>query len=548
MNSNAETIILRARRIVTMDAANPLATHVAIRDGRILSVGDIERVRQHGDTPVDESFADQVLMPGLVEGHCHVMEGGVWAYPYVGYYDRIDPAGKIWPGLRDIGGVIERLRAAERHLPPGRPLLAWGFDPILLGARRMTAVDLDAVSPDRPILVMHASFHVMNVNSGLMVRAGIGKDTAVHGVLRDEAGQPTGELQEMAAKFMALRVAGSEFWRAATEPGALDRFAASAVRAGVTTVTDLYNDLLDETVEAYRTATADPAFPIRLVAAYNPSGLAPEVAVQRLAALCTHNTERLRFGPVKLMTDGSIQGFSARLKWPGYFNGKPNGLWNLTPDMLYSYLSAFHRAGFQVHIHANGDEASAVTIDALERVLAEAPRFGHRHTIQHCQMADAAQFRRMAELGVCANLFANHIYYWGDAHYAETMGPDRAEGMDAAGTALAAGVAVAIHSDAPITPLAPLFTAWCAMERLTASGRVLGPTNRISRGQALAAITLGAAYTLKLDHEIGSIQTGKQADFAVLEDDPTNDSLPLKEVRIAGTILGGRFHAAPSPG
>lgn len=548
MKPNSDTTILSARRIVTMDHANPVATHVAIRDGRILSVGDLDRVRRYGDAPVDERFADKVLMPGLVEGHCHVMEGGVWAYPYVGYYDRVDPAGKTWPGLRDIEGVVERLRAAERELAPGKPLLAWGFDPIFLGARRMNSADLDAVSPDRPILVMHASFHVMNVNSGLMARAGIGPDTRAHGVLRDEAGQPTGELQEMAAKFMALRVAGTEFWRAATEPGALDRFAASAVRAGVTTVTDLYNELPDETVDAYRTATADPTFPVRLVPAYNPSGLAPEQAVRRLAELCAHNTERLRFGLVKLMTDGSIQGFTARLKWPGYFNGKPNGLWNLTPDMLHSYLSAFHRAGFQVHTHANGDEASEVTLEALERVLAEAPRFGHRHTIQHCQMADAAQFRKMAELDVCANLFANHIYYWGDAHHAETMGPDRAEAMDAVGAALAAGVAVAIHSDAPITPLAPLFTAWCAMERRTASGRVLGPANRITRQQALAAITLGAAYTLKLDHEIGSIQTGKQADFAVLEDDPTNDSLPLKDVRIAGTIIGGQFHPAPVPG
>ncbi|HEX7390033.1 MAG TPA: amidohydrolase family protein, partial [Acidiphilium sp.] len=361
----------------------------------------------------------------------------------------------------------------------------------------------------------------------------------------DETGRPTGELQEMAAKFMAFRVAGREFWQAATQPGAIGRFAASAVRAGVTTVTDLYNELPDETVDAYRKATADPAFPVRLLPAYNPSGLAPEQAAQRLAGLRAHNTDRLRFGLVKLMTDGSIQGYTARLRWPHYFNGRPNGLWNMTPDMLHAYFRAFHLAGLHIHTHANGDEASEVTLDIIERVLAEAPRPGHRHTIQHCQMADAAQFRRMAELGVCANIFSNHIYYWGDAHYAETMGPVRAQGMDAVGTALAEGVAVAIHSDAPITPLAPLFTAWCAMERRTSSGRVLGPAAKITREQALYAITLGAAYTLKLDREIGSIQAGKWADFAVLEDDPTDDALPLKDVRVAGTISAGRFHPAP---
>ena len=110
----------------------------------------------------------------------------------------------------------------------------------------------------------------------------------------------------------------------------------------------------------------------------------------------------------------------------------------------------------------------------------EAPRADHRHTLQHCQMADAAQFRRMAALGLCANLFANHLCYWGDAHYAMTMGPDRAERMDACATALAHGVPLAIHSDAPVTPLGPLFTAWCAVNRLTPTGRVLGERERIS--------------------------------------------------------------------
>jgi predicted amidohydrolase YtcJ len=123
---------------------------------------------------------------------------------------------------------------------------------------------------------------------------------------------------------------------------------------------------------------------------------------------------------------------------------------------------AFHEAGFQVHIHTNGDMATELALDVFEAVLADRPRPDHRHTLQHCQMADAAQFRRMAALGVCANLFANHIYYWGDAHYALTMGPDRAERMDGCATALRSGVPFAIHSDAPITPLGPLFTAWCA--------------------------------------------------------------------------------------
>jgi len=151
----------------------------------------------------------------------------------------------------------------------------------------------------------------------------------------------------------------------------------------------------------------------------------------------------------------------------------------------------------------------------------------------------------MKALGMCVNLFPNHHFFWGDQHYAMTVGPERAERMNACATALATGVPLAIHSDAPVTPLGPLFTAWCAVNRRTASGRVLGGAERIGVADALRTITLDAAWTLRLDGEIGSIECGKRADFAVLEDDPeTIGAEKLKDVRIWGTVLGGRVQEA----
>ena len=136
----------------------------------------------------------------------------------------------------------------------------------------------------------------------------------------------------------------------------------------------------------------------------------------------------------------------------------------------------------------------------------------------------------------------NHHYYWGDQHYAKTVGPERAQRMNACTTALREGVPLAIHSDAPVTPLGPLFTAWCAVNRQTPSGRILGAHERIGAADALRKITLGAAYTLKLDNEIGSIECGKRADFAVLEDDPTETSdADLKDLGIWGVAFGGRI-------
>jgi predicted amidohydrolase YtcJ len=199
-------------------------------------------------------------------------------------------------------------------------------------------------------------------------------------------------------------------------------------------------------------------------------------------------------------------------------------------------------AGVQVHTHTNGDEATEMALDMLEPALKDVPSPDHRFVLQHCQLADAAQFRKMGKLGMCVNLFANHHFYWGDEHYRLTVGPERATQMNACRTALDTGVPMAIHSDAPVTPLGPFFTAWSAINRLTASGRTQGAHEKIGLDEALYAITLGAAYTLHMDGEIGSIEVGKLADFAVLEDDPYEiGGADLKDVRVWGTVQGGRI-------
>ena len=547
------TTVYQARKIITMNPMQPEATHVAVRDGRILAVGSLDRMREWGTFELDTRFAGQVLMPGLVEGHSHLMAGGLWQFPFVGFHSRTAPDGKVWVGCRNFDEVVARLIELEARIDdPAKPLLAWGFDPIFFGSERMTVRHLDRVSATRPVVILHASQHLMNVNSAALAAAGITRDTEVEGIARfeegEQRGEPTGELQEFAAMFPITRLTGNIFRVAGATEQSLRLFGQIAQLAGVTTATDLVNDLSDDNVEVLKRVTAEADYPVRLVPAYIglDGSLSREAGSARVRSRVASNTDKLHFGLVKIVTDGSIQGFTARVRWPGYFNGHDNGIWIQPPDELKATIAHFHADGFQLHIHTNGDEATELAIDGIEAALAAHPRADHRHTLQHCQMADAAQFRRMARLGICANLFANHIYYWGDAHYALTMGPDRAERMDACATALAHGVPLAIHSDAPITPLGPLFTAWCAVNRLTSSGRILGESERIGVGDALFAITQGAAFTLGLDDRVGSIEVGKFADFCVLEEDPLAVApASLKDLRIAGTVLGGRVLALP---
>ena len=550
------TTIYPARKIITMNPMQPEASHVAVRDGRVLGVGSLQELASWGPYTLNEQFKDKVLMPGLIEGHCHLKEGSMWDMHYLGWFDRRDPQGKVWQGLRSMQAVVERLTQVDASMTamgksPTEPLIAWGFDPIYFGGERMTVDHLDRASSTRPIVIAHANGHLMNVNTVMLQLAEITAENEVEGVVKfssgSHAGQPTGELQEPAAMFLVIRKIGTAGLLAPMTEAGVKSFASLACMQGVTTATDLVNKLTQQDCDVLEAALADDACSIRILPAFQAfhgtHGAA--LGAEHVKSLMPRNTDRLRYGLVKMMLDGSIQGFSARLRWPGHFNGAPNGIWVTAPAQYEADFETYHQASLQIHTHTNGDEASLAAVNAIERVLTRSPQPDHRHTLQHGQMIDAPLFRRMARLGLCANLFTNHLWYWGDQHYEMTMGPDRANRLDACASALAAGVALAIHSDAPVTPLGPLFTAWCAVNRITPKGRILGQSECISVPQALRAITLGAAWTLKLDHEIGSIECGKRADFCVLEDDPLSvEPALLKDVRVWGTVLSGKVFEA----
>ena len=538
----ASITLFSAQKIITMDPNLPEATHVAVKDGRILAVGDAHCADAWGEVILDESLSDTVLMPGFVEGHAHMMAGAMWRYAYAGYHDRIDPNGRLWPGMTDIDSVIAGLKTYEQGLSEGEPLIGWGFDPIFLPTERLSAKHLDQISAERPIAIMFSNFHLMCVNSVALEMAGYDAGTNAEGVVKGPDGQPTGELQEMAAMFPVMRRLGIDFRGLSQTPEAIHAYAEVAKRAGVTTITDLYSGLEEEDIATMSAITGDPNFPLRIVPALGAAEDPVSVA-NKAEAVAKQSTDKLRLGAVKLMTDGSIQGWTARVRWPGYVGGQPNGIWNTPPESIHALCLEMQKRGIQMHIHVNGDEAAEVSLDAIEAALRAYPGQGHRHVLQHCQMMGEDLFKRAAELGVCCNIFSNHIWYFGDQHESLTLGPNMAARMDGARSALDLGVHIGIHSDAPVTPLGPLFTAWCAVNRQTMSGKTLGPAQRITVEEGLYAITMGAAYTLKLDRDIGSISVGKIADFAVLGDDPRAVSpQALKDVPVLGTVSGGVPH------
>jgi predicted amidohydrolase YtcJ len=208
---------------------------------------------------------------------------------------------------------------------------------------------------------------------------------------------------------------------------------------------------------------------------------------------------------------------------------------------LDDLVEHYHRRGVQVAVHANGDRAIESTLQALERAQRLDPRDDARHLIIHCQLASRDQIRRMKRLGVIPSFFVNHVYYWGDRHVALFLGPERAARIDPLGTAWEEGLIFTLHSDLPVTPVDPLFSMHCAVNRRTREGMVLGPEERISPLEALRTYTVHGAYCSFEENAKGSIEVGKAADFVVLSENPLR--VPperIGEIRVLRTVLGGR--------
>lgn len=262
---------------------------------------------------------------------------------------------------------------------------------------------------------------------------------------------------------------------------------------------------------------------------------------------------RVGVGAIKLVGDGSIQGYTGYLSEPyavapgedPTYRGYPR----MDPAELARVVSRLHAAGMQIAIHGNGDAAIDDILDALEAAQREHPRPDPRHVVIHAQMAREDQLDRMQALGVIPSFFSLHTYYWGDRHRAIFMGEERAARMSPTGSALRRGMRFTVHADAPVVPMEPLRLVWATVNRETRSGFVLGEEQRVSAMQALRAVTIDAAHQHFEENEKGSLEPGKLADLVILSRSPLEDPARIDEIEVLETVVGGHtvFRAEPGP-
>ena len=540
--------IYTAKAIVTLDPGTPFAEAVAVMNGKILGVGTLDEVRgwiTNEEFEVDRRFQDAVIIPGFIEAHMHPQFTGVlWQGVYVGRFDRTAPDGAPIKGSETKQAVIEQLRNAAAKTPAdGSWLVAWGYQPEFYGNSPLTRTDLDPISNGHPMFIENLSMHIYYVNSKAFEIAGITDKTDIVGMVK-AGGKPTGEVKEIEAALAFVAklppLDSKTLLKATWEASKL------AHRVGVTTFADLNFGTLPGAYKAYQTVAADPNFPVRivlnpLIQVFQKGEIAEKGGLDYLAELHKYDTDRLSFGGVKFVVDGSIQGYTGLIQWPHYYKTFANGVANISQEDLNQWVLEVHKRGFQAVIHTNANQATEMALLALAAAQEHYPRLATRHRLEHNQFVTHDQLVKMKQLGVATNLFTNHVYL-GDLHYSTFVGPDRARRMDPAGSAQHMGIPFSLHSDASVTPVDPLFSMWTATARKTMSGRVLGEGERISIPQALHAVTLGAAYLLGQDDKKGSIEAGKLADFTILDRNPLEVTSPdeLKDIKVLGTVMGGK--------
>ncbi|KGE04944.1 putative metal-dependent hydrolase with the TIM-barrel fold protein [Pseudohaliea rubra DSM 19751] len=503
--------------MLTIDDANPVAEAVAVANGRILAVGSEAAVLTTADADTRHvDLAGRTLLPGFVDSHGHAYLIGLQAIS-ANLLPPPDGQG------RDIPSLQAQLAAWIEANPDTLARLGWiigfGYDDSQLAERRHpTRQELDAISTEHPIVIIHQSGHLGVGNSKALTLAGITveSDNPPGGVIRREDGsrQPDGVLEEAAFFNLLLPfIGGLEDAMHDSLVVAGTQFAASF---GYTTVQE--GRAMQQSLDAMRRVAERGELTVDLVA--YPDML----AVQPIDPSRSYK-KRYRVGGVKLTIDGSPQGKTAYLSEP-YFH-PPHGL-----SMDYRGYGAIDEAtvmasvertfanGWQLLCHANGDAAIDQFIDAVRTARERHPDVEVRPVLIHGQTLRRDQVDALQELAIFPSLFPMHTFYWGDWHRESVLGPTRADNISPTGWLLERGMMFGSHHDAPVALPDSMRVLSATVTRRSRSGDILGPAHRVPVATALKALTLWPAWQHFEEDAKGSIEPGKLADFAVLSANP----------------------------
>ena len=511
-----------------MDPANPRASAVAIRMGRIAYVGDdagAKAAAAPGSPAID--LAGRTATPGLNDAHAHPMSVGFALLD-------LDLSPERHATIADLQGLVRRA-AAER--PAGTWILGRGYDDARLAeGRHPTRADLDAVAPDHPVILIRMCHHIGAANSAALRLAGVTRvtpDPDDGRFDRDEHGEPTGVLREgaLAAVRAAMPEPDEAAMMAALEAGGrefLRNGVTSAVEAGIRDSREM---------RAYQRLREQGKLPVRTYLMMMIDETLDDLV--SLGIRSGFGDDWLRIGPAKLFSDGSIGGRTAMMHAP--YEGQPDnhGLWMMPPEELKAKVRRAHGAGFQVGIHAIGDAAIDLVLDAYAEAQSANPRSDARHRIEHCSIVDDRILGRIHDLGVVPIPGTSFLRHFRDA-YVNNLGEWRIGQAYGMRSFARFGITAAASSDAPVVPVNPLAGVQTMVTRRDILGRPCNPEEAVSLEDALRAYTVNGAYAAFEERIKGALKPGLLGDVTIFATDLTTVAPDaLADVPVAYTIAEG---------
>lgn len=532
--------IYQGGSIITIDDAQPKAEAVAVKGGRILAVGTKEDVfKSKGAATKVIDLTGKTMLPGFVDAHGHVFMGGIQA---LSANLLAPPDGEV----KDLVSLVQTLKdwthANRAIVDKIQLIVGFGYDNAMLAElRHPTREDLDLVSKDIPVCIVHQSGHLFAVNSKALEVCGVTAETPnpAGGVIRRGADgkEPDGVLEETAGFPVVMKLlsrAGAEgakqFARSGSELWARFGYTTAQEGRSVPAVAKILRAVADENGFKNDVVTY------------------PDVLVDRefiKKNVTQEYKNRLRVGGAKLTIDGSPQGFTAWRDRPYYapvgkylpgYRGYPAA----TEEQVISAVDWAYENRIQILTHSNGESASDLLIAAIEAATRKHGAGDRRSVLIHGQFLRGDQVDSFNRLHVIPSLFPMHTFYWGDWHRDHTVGPALADNISPTGWCVKRGMKFTSHHDAPVAFPNSMRVLDATVTRRSRSGDIIGPDQRVDVMTALKSMTLWPAWQHFEEKTKGSIETGKLADFVILDKDPTAiDPETIDQIKVVETIKEG---------
>ena len=533
----AADVVYTNGKIYTVNEAQSWGEAVAVKDGKILAVGlEAEVLKTVGESTKKRDLGGKTMLPGFVDSHGHTYMVGLQA-----------TTANLLPPPDGTGKDIAALQALLTDWATNNKeavnnvgwIAGFGYDDSQLAEQRHpTRDDLDQVSKDRPVLIIHQSGHLGVANSKALEIAGVTAETKDPngGAFRRKAGsqEPNGVCEEYAFFHLLSKLAVR--FDDAINDALVEEGAKLVASFGYTTAQE--GRAMGSGLEAMKRVADSGKLAIDLVAY-------PDVLEVDDVKPSKRYTNHYRVGGVKLTIDGSPQGKTAWLSEP-YFvvpEGQPKDYRGYAAIDEKTANEAVEKAfanDWQILCHGNGDAATDVFINAVRAAKQKHPDVDNRPVLIHGQVLRKDQVEQLDELGIFPSLFPMHTFYWGDWHRESVLGPERAENISPTGWVLERAMMFGSHHDAPVALPDSMRVLSATVTRTSRSGRVLGPEHRVPVATALKALTIWPAWQHFEEKSKGTIEVGKIADFVILSDNPmTVPQEQLADLKVLETIKEG---------